>query len=113
MEIFLGIVAVLIAMVIFQINALNSYNKRFQQIVELSAKHNKKTNGQEFNIKPIRFYDELNRPRCADSNYEERSNNKIIISRYSVNDVEYKAYKVEIENINGIALIYAVPLESI
>lgn len=93
---------------------LDSHDKRFNKIVEISAKNNTKTNGEEYNIKPIKFKDELDRTRYNYTNYEEKNSNRIIISKHFLDDVAtYKTYRVEIENGNGDAFIHANLIESI
>lgn len=106
------LLAIIIAMIFVIVNNMGNHDKRFNQIVDLSARHNKETTGKEFNIKPLKFKDELERTRYIHSNYEERNNNRIIILNHYVNDGDYKTYHVVINNFNGEASIYAQLLDS-
>ena len=112
-----GVGVVLLVIILFMffmlVKSMNSHDKRFDNIVELSAQKNIKTTGKDFGIKPIKFKDELERTRYIDDNYEEKSDKKIIISNHYIDDDYYKTYRVEIENFNGKALIYSKLLESI
>jgi len=92
---------------------MDSHDKRFNSIIELSAQKNLKSTGKDFDIKPIKFKDELERTRYIDDNYEEKNDHMIIISNHYITDDKYKTYRVEIENSNGEALIYSKLLESI
>ncbi len=112
-----GVVGVVLLLIIlfmyFMVfKSMDSHDKRFNNIIELSAQKNIKTTGKDFGIKPIKFKDELERTRYTDDNYEEKSDKKIIISNHYIDDDNYKIYRVEIENSNGKALIYSKLLES-
>lgn len=108
-----ALLAIILFMYFMVFKSMDSHDKRFNNIIELSAQKNIKTTGKDFGIKPIKFKDELERIRYIDDNYEERNDKKIIISNHYISDDDYKTYRVEIENFNGEALINAKLLESI
>jgi hypothetical protein len=109
----IALLAIILLIYFIVFKNMDSHDKRFNNIVELSAQNNKPTTGKDFGIKPIKFKDELERTRYADSNYEEKNNKTIIITNHFMRDDNYKTYRVEIENFNGEALINSKLLESI
>lgn len=109
----ISLLAIILFMYFMVFKNMDSHDKRFNSIVELSAQKNQKTTGKDFGIKPIKFKNELERTRYINDNYEEKNDNKIIISNHYIRDDKYKTYRVEIENFNGEALIYSILLESI
>lgn len=100
------VIVIVIIMIYIIIKQMDSHDKRFKQIIDFSIKYNKKTTGEEFNIKPIKFIDELQRTRYRNSNYEEREEDKIVIKEY-IDEETYKVYKIDIVNYDGKALLYA------
>ena len=101
-----GLLIIILAVYFMVGKNLDSHDNRFNQIVLLSANNNKKTTGKEFNIKPIKFKDELERIRYNDANYEQKDEYGIVITNHFINDDEnYDTYRVEISNNNGEALI--------
>lgn len=112
MEIAIFIIIIIILIVYIIAKQMDSHDKRLTQIINVSIKHGKQTNGEEFNIKPIKFSDELKRNRYRDSNYEEREKNKIVIKRY-INEESHEVYRIDIINQDGKALIYAEFIENI
>ncbi len=83
---------------------LDSHDKRFKQIIQKAIESGKSTTGEKFNIKPIKFKDELERRRYNDSNYLQKDNEKIIIKHYYCSNQDYNAYKVEIQNLDDLAI---------
>ncbi|MBN2824492.1 MAG: hypothetical protein JXQ76_04140 [Campylobacterales bacterium] len=89
---------------------LDSHDKRLNEIIILSLKNNKKTTGEEFNIKPIKYDDEVKTVRYIEENYE-RKDNEFTMKHY-IEDKDYAGfYNVKIQNLNGIALIEAEYLD--
>lgn len=81
---------------------MDSHDKRFDQIIQKAIEYDKSTTGQEFKIKPIKFKDELERTRYADSNYLQKDNDRIIIKHHYL-DKDYNVCRVEIINNDNIA----------
>ncbi len=114
MGLFITLLIIILLIYVLIYKQIDSQDKRFDEIVELSAKKNKKTTGEEFGIKPIKFKDELENVRYVDDNYEEKNNKRITITNHFINkDNTYKTYRVEIENYNGKALFYSKLLDSV
>lgn len=106
------VVVVLIYLMTYKIwIGMESHDKRFDKIVKLSVKHHRSTTGQEFNIKPIKYKDELFKNRY--NNYEQKDDDKIIMPRHVIRESPQSTYRVVIENDKGDSFINAELLKTI